>query len=158
ASLPAMLPGSPRRHPSKRSPEDALAGTPPGLPPAAEARWQEASGARAMSVPSGMNTPTPVEVAPPVEVRNNFIKNLRKSVGYLTEIYRASLAYVSPAGVQWAVPGKSCTCSHTSGPALPCLNGAPVPSRQCKLAELWYKNRKAGSLLICCEQNTHPVV
>jgi sigma-B regulation protein RsbU (phosphoserine phosphatase) len=80
-------------------------------------------------------------------------------IGHLAEAGRAALAYVSPAGTQWIVTSNACACSQQGGKSVSCLaGGTQVEGRQCKPVDLWYKNRSAGKLAMCCDARAHPAI
>jgi sigma-B regulation protein RsbU (phosphoserine phosphatase) len=99
-----------------------------------------------------------LDAYPEPEVRNAYVKALRQTVGPLAEAGQASLVYASPTGIQWVVGCAGCPCSQVSGQEVPCLVGEPMNDRQCQDVELWYKNRSAGVLGICCPVDAHPVI
>jgi serine phosphatase RsbU (regulator of sigma subunit)/anti-sigma regulatory factor (Ser/Thr protein kinase) len=94
-----------------------------------------------------------------MELRNAFISILRKAVGYLAESSQAALAYVSPAGNQhWIVTSEGCPCSQQPGQEARCLTGCKAAGRRSQSLPLWYKNRNAGSLIVCCPAFVHPAI
>jgi sigma-B regulation protein RsbU (phosphoserine phosphatase) len=94
-----------------------------------------------------------------MEVRNAFINNLRKAVGYLAESSQAALAYVSPTGSQqWVVTSAGCPSSQDPGQEARCLTGCQAAGRRSQSLPLWYKNRTAGSLVVCGPAVVHPAI
>ena len=116
-------------------------------------------GAGNMKVAHPARVAAPVDVFPPMEVRNAFINNLRKAVGYLAESSQAALAYVSPTGNQhWVVTSEGCPSSQDPGQQARCLTGCQAAGRRSQSLPLWYKNRAAGSLVVCCPAFVHPAI
>src|SRR6266446_3270021 len=101
--------------------------------------------------PQGAGAKTSAEY-PPAEVRHAYVKNLRKLISQLAEAGKAALGYVSPAGVQWVVSSHACPCSQGGGKSIACLAGGEATAgRTCKPIELWYRNRNAGMVGVCCD-------
>ncbi len=92
-----------------------------------------------------------VDHYPPAEIRNAFVRNLRKAIGPLAESTRAALAYCSPAGGQWIVTSRTCPCSQSPNGEIACLTGCHAQGRQVRTVALWYRNRGAGTVCICCD-------